>query len=209
MPMVSIRADRETNVTEFNVCLASGCVEYNENEGWVHYLYNERIIGHEENPVRDATIEKKIDLMKRGKYREYIDRLINDDVPKFSEANVPESVKNIFDIYKFFIDQCMKPRRYAGVKFEWNLPNLIYIYIRLRCEENRDGPRVIVDFESEKINERLTYYYEAETVDPVGVMKKEVNHVMGLFALFAEYVSQPIQEEGQGQGQGQNQQEGS
>ena len=211
MPMVSSRVDRETDVMEFNVCMTGGCVEYSENEGWVHYQYSEHIIGHEGNPVRDAAVEKKIDLMKRNGYKEFVDRLINDDVPKIDEVDIPENVKDIFDIYKFFIDQCMKPRQYAGAKFKWTMPNLIYIYIRLRCEENNDGPWVIVDFEAEKINERLTYYYEANTVDPVGVMKKEVNHVMGLFALFAEYINKPIPEEnkegGQDQDQGQSQQE--
>jgi hypothetical protein len=203
--MVTSRVDRETNVMEFNVCMTGGCVEYNENEGWVHYQYSEHIIGHEGNPVRDVTVEKKIDLMKRSGYKEYADRLINDDVPKISEADVPESVKDIFDIYKFFIDQCMRPRRYAGMKFEWTTPNLINIYIRLRCEEKGDGSWVIVDFEAEKINERLTYYYEANTVDPVGVAKKEVNHVMGMLVLFAEYVGRPAQEGGQDQDQSQSQ----
>ena len=212
MPMVTIERNQEADVMEFNVCLTGGCIEYREDAEWIYFSSNESVKGGENGVVKDVDIDKEIKLKKRQNYKEVADRLINDDVPKFNEANIPESVKDIFDAYKFFIDQCMKNRRYVGVKLEWTTPKLIYVYIRFKCEEGRNGLRVIVNLEAEKIGEHLKYYYDAVAVDPVGIAKKEIWRVMGLFALFAEYVSQPAQEEskeaGQGQGGGQSQQEG-
>jgi hypothetical protein len=207
MPIVTVEKGQDGETIEVNVCLASGCVEYYETKDRVNYSYNEHLLGREKGPEESVQIVKEIRLNKRENYKDYIERLIENYVIHFDESNLPEDVKEVYDIYKFALEQWKKNRSYVGVKVEGRTEKGMNIYFRIRCDERAEKTRVIVDFKAEKGSESLMYYYDTMTVDSVGVLKKQIERVMALLKLFSEYVSQPIPEEGGGQGQGQSQQE--
>jgi len=208
MPIVTVEKGQDGETIEVNVCLASGCVEYYETKDRVNYSYNEHLLGREEGPEEGVQIVKEIRLNKRENYRDYIEKLIENYVIHFDENNLPEDVKEVYDVYKFVLEQWKKNRSYVGAKVEGRTEKGT-IYFRIRCDERAERTRVIVDFKVEKGSESLMYYYDTMTVDSVGVLKKQAERVMALLKLFSEYVSQPIPEEnkegggGQGQDQGQ------
>jgi hypothetical protein len=209
MPIVTVEKDQDGETIEVNVCLASGCVEYYETKDRVNYSYTEHLPGREEGPEESVQIVKEIRLNKRENYKDYMEKLIENYVIHFDENNLPEDVKEVYDVYKFVLEQWKKNRSYVGVKIEGRTEKGMYIYFRIRCDERAEKTRVIMDFKAEKGSESLMYYYDTMTVDSVGVLKKQIERVMALFRLFSEYVSQPIPEEnkegggGQGQDQGQ------
>jgi len=211
MPIVTIERDQDGETFEVDVCLASGCVEYYETKDRVNFSYNEHILGNEKGPEENIQIIKEIKLNKRKEYRDTVEKLIENYVIHFDEGNLPEDVKEVYDVYTFVLEQCKRNRSYVGTKIEGRTERGLYMYFRIRCDERSSKTRVIVDFKVEKGSETLLYYYDAMTVDPVGAVKRQVERVMALLALFSEYVSQPIPEEGkeggQDQGQGQSQQE--
>jgi len=207
MPIVTIEKSQDGETFEVNVCLASGCIEYYETKDRINFSYNEHVLGDEKSPEENIQITKEIKLYKRKEYRETVEKLAENYVMHFDEGNLPEDVKEIYDVYKFVLEQWKKNRNYVGTKIEGRTEKGMYIYFRIRCDERGSKTRVIVDFKAEKGSESLMYYYDAMTVDSAGVLKRQVERVMSLLALFSEYVSQPAPEENKEGGQGQGQQE--
>ena len=211
MPIVTVEKGQDGETIEVDVCLASGCVEYYETKDRINYSYTEHLPGREEGPEESIQIVKEVRLNKRENYKDYVERLIENYVIHFDESNLPEDVKEVYDVYKFVLGQWTKNRNYVGVKIEGRTEKGMNIYFRIRCDEGAEKTRVMVDFKVEKGSESLMYYYDTMTVDSVGVLKKQIERVMALLKLFSEYVSQPIPEEnkegGGGQGQSQGQQE--
>ncbi|MFP3131578.1 MAG: hypothetical protein RXR51_08405 [Nitrososphaeria archaeon] len=207
MPIVTVEKGQDGETIEVDVCLANGCVEYYETKDRVNYSYNEHLLGREEGPEESVQIVKEIKLNKRENYKDYVEKLIENYVIHFDEGSLPEDVKEVYDVYKFALEQWKKNRSYLGVKIEGRTEKGMNIYFRIRCDEGAKKTRVIVDFKVEKGSESLMYYYDTMTANSVGVLKKQIERVMALLALFSEYVSQPIPEEGGSQGQGQSQQE--
>jgi len=210
MPIVTIEKNQDGETFEVNVCLASGCIEYSETKDRINFSYNEHILGHEKSPEENIQIVKEFKLNKRKEYRDTVEKLAENYVMHFDEGNMPEDVKEVYDVYKFALEQWKKNRSYVGAKIEGRTEKGMYIYFRIRCDERSNKARVIVDFKVEKGSESLLYYYDAMAVDSIGTLKKQAERVMALLALFSQYVSQPAQEEskegGQEQGQGQSQQ---
>jgi len=194
MPSLNVEV-RENGAVEISTCMAHGCVEYYENEKWVKFRYNENI----EREDVDAQIIKDFSLVKRQDYREYVDRFIEGFSARIDENNLNEAIKDIYSVYKAFMDEYSRGRRYIGMKIKGLGYKGIYVMYRMRYEETEGKYKVLIQLEANKDGEGIYYQFDAEVKEPYRKIPEEFRRVAGMLMLFAEYIGKPPLEGSQDQ----------
>jgi len=185
--MPSLNIDVGENGIEISTCMAHGCVEYSETGKWIDFRYNEQIDKDDVN----AQIIKEFKLMKRQNYKEYVDKFIEGFSVRIDENKLDEAVKDIYGVYKSFMEEYSKGRKYIGMKIRGLGFKGIDTIFRMRYQETGGLYRVIIQLDVHKDGEWLTYYFDAGIKDPYTEVPKEFRRVAGLFMLFAEYINKP------------------
>ncbi|MCI4409968.1 MAG: hypothetical protein JHC26_12815 [Thermofilum sp.] len=180
---------------EISTCMANGCIEYYENEKWVRFRYNEDIVRDDV----DAIITKDFTVMKRQGYEDYINKFIEGISERIDENKLHDAIKDIYGVYKSFMDEFSKGRKYIGMRTKGTSYKGVYIVFYMRYEENGGKHRVIIQLEAIKDGERLSYSLDAETKDPYQRIAGEFRRIAGLLILFTEYVDKPLLEQNQDQ----------
>ena len=194
MPSLNLEIGKNGTV-EVSVCMAHGCVEYYDGEKWIKFRYNENV----EREDVDAQIIKDLNLMKRQNYKEYVDKFIEGFSARIDENNLHEAIKDIYNVYKSFMDEYSKGRRYIGMKIKGLSFKGIYIMYRMRYEETEGKYKVLIQLEANKDGEGIYYQFDAEAKDPYRRIPEEFRRVAGLLILFAEYIEKPPLDQGQDQ----------
>jgi predicted DNA binding CopG/RHH family protein len=194
MPSLNLEVGKNGTV-EMSVCMAHGCVEYYDGEKWIKFRYNEDI----EREDVDAQIIKDFNLMKRQGYKEYVDKFIEGVAVRIDENNLHEAIKDIYSVYKAFMEQYSKGRKYIDMKIKGLGYKGIYIMYHMRYEETKGKYKVLIRLEVNKDGEGLYYQFDAEVKEPYIEIPEEFRRAAGMLMLFAEYVSQPPLEQGQDQ----------
>jgi len=194
MPSLNLEVGKNGTV-EMSVCMAHGCVEYYDGEKWIKFRYNENI----EREDVDAQIIKDFNLMKRQGYKEYVDKFIEGVAVRIDENNLHEAIKDIYSVYKAFMEEYSKGRRYIGMKTKGLGYKGIYIMYRMRYEETEGKYKMLIQLEANKDGEGLYYQFDAEVKEPYIKIPEEFRRVASLLILFAEYINKPPLEQSQDQ----------
>jgi len=194
MPSLNVETGDNGKI-EISTCMANGCIEYYEGEKWVKFRYNENI----KRDNVDGQVVKEFDLMKRQKYKEYVDRFVEGLTDRIDVNNLHEAVKDIYGVYKAFMDEYSKGRKYIGMKIKGLGFRGIYVVFHMRYEETEGKYHVIIQLEAKKDGEELSYYFDGEVKDPYVVIPKEFMRTAGLLVLFSEYINKPPLEQSQDQ----------
>jgi hypothetical protein len=194
MPSLNIETGENGRI-EVSVCMAHGCLEYYEGEKWIKFRYNEEI----NRDDVDAEIIKDFNIAKRQGYREYIDKFIEGVGVKIDENNLHDAIKEIYNVYKSFMDEYAKGRRYIGMKIKGLGFRGIYTTFHIRYEETEGKYELIIQLEANKDGEGISYYFNGKVKDPYEKAAKEFRRAASLLILFAEYISKPPLEQSQDQ----------
>jgi hypothetical protein len=195
MPTLNVEVG-ENGVVEISTCIAHGCVEYYEGEKWIKFRYNEEI----KRDDNDVEVIKDFNLMKRQGYKEYVDKFIEGTVVRVDEGNLHDSIKEIYSVYKSFMDEYSKGRKYIGIKIKGLGFRGIYTTFHMRYEETEGKYELIIQLEANKDGEGISYHFNGKEVkDPYAEAAKEFRRAAGLLMLFAEYINKPPLEQSQAQ----------
>jgi len=195
MPTLNVEVG-ENGAIEISTCMAHGCVEYYEGEKWIKFRYNEEI----DRDDVDAEVIKDFNLMKRQNYKEYVDKFIEGTAVRIDENNLHDAIKEIYSVYKSFMDEYAKGRKYVGIKIKGLGFRGIYITFHMRYEETEGKYELIIQLEANKDGEGISYYFNGKEVkDTYTEAAKEFRRAAGLLMLFAEYINKPPLEQSQAQ----------
>jgi len=194
MPTLNVEVGENGNV-EMSACMAHGCIEYYEGEKWIRFRYNEDI----ERDGNDVEVIKDFNLIKRQNYKEYVDKFIEGVGVRIDENNLHDAIKEIYSVYKSFVDEYSKGRKYIGIKIKGLGFRGIYITFHMRYEETEGKYELIIQLEANKDGEGISYHFNGKVKDPYEEAAKEFRRAASLLILFAEYINKPPLEQSQDQ----------
>jgi hypothetical protein len=155
---------------------------------------------YDEHIDRDGEIvhvKREFTLAKRVAFEQYKNIFITNAVILIEGNKAPEHVKDVYDAIGLFISQCDKGGRHVEIRTEIKNDMGMTVMLHLLRAVNADKTHVTISLTAYYKGESILYYYDGFVKDPLKVVKAEARKAMGWVMAFADYVNNPLLNEGQ------------